>query len=108
MYSRIETLPEKKLLGMRMKMSFAENKTHELWKGFMVRRKDIRNNLTNDLFSMQLYGACFDFKNFDPHKIFEKWAAVEVADLGTIPDQMEGFVLKGGQYAVFQHIGPAS
>ncbi len=71
----------------------------------MPRRREITNNLTSDLFSMQVYPSSFDFKNFNPHAEFEKWAAVEVPDFKSVPDGMETFVLKGGLYAVFIHKG---
>jgi len=107
MTHRIEILPEKNLIGNRIKMSFASNKTFELWNSFMIRRKEIINNLTADLFSMQVYESPSYFEKFNPGAIFEKWAAVEVADFNTIPDGMETFVLPGGLYAVFIHKGAA-
>jgi AraC family transcriptional regulator len=108
MEPRIETLTEKKLIGKRLTMTFADNKTTELWKGFMPRRKEIRNNLASELISMQVYDKSFDFDNFDPNTAFEKWAAIEVTDFDTVPDEMEIHTLPGGLYAVFLHIGSAS
>ncbi|HKO82751.1 MAG TPA: GyrI-like domain-containing protein [Chitinophagaceae bacterium] len=101
-------LSEKKLVGKRMKMSFADNKTFELWKSFMPHRKEISNNLTTDLISMQVYDHSFDFSNFNQHTSFEKWAVVEVADFDMIPDGMETYILTGGLYAVFIHKGTAN
>jgi AraC family transcriptional regulator len=108
MFLRIEILPEKKLIGKRIEMTFANNKTFELWNGFMIRRKEIMNNLTSELFSMQIYNGPSYFENFNPETIFEKWAAVEVADFNSVPDGMETFSLKGGLYAVFIHKGAAA
>ncbi len=105
---RIEMLSEKKLAGIRMKMTFSSNKTGVLWKNFMQRRKEITNNLTSDLFSIQIYDQSFDFVTFNPEAVFEKWAAVEVADFTSIPADMEALTLKGGLYAVFIHRGEAS
>jgi AraC family transcriptional regulator len=104
----IEILAEKKLIGKRIKMTLADNKTHELWKNFMLRRKEIRNSLTTELISMQVYDKTLDFTNFNQDTTFEKWAAVEVADFNTIPDEMEAYTLTGGLYAVFIHKGAAS
>jgi AraC family transcriptional regulator len=104
----IKILPEKKLIGIRMKMNLADNKTPELWKSFMPRRKEITNNLTTELFSMQVYDTSFSFNDFNQDTIFEKWAAVEVADFHAVPDEMETYSLKGGLYAVFIHKGSAS
>ena len=104
----IKILPEKKLIGKRIKMTLADNKTPELWKSFMFRRKEISNNLTPELFSVQVYDKSLDFKNFNQDTIFEKWAAVEVADFDTISDKMETYILTGGLYAVFIHKGAAN
>ena len=104
----IRILPEKKLIGKRVKMSLANNKTFELWRSFMPRRKEIRNSLTTDLFSMQVYDESFDFKKFSPATPFEKWAAIEVADFNTIPAEMEAYTLTGGLYAVFLYKGSSS
>jgi len=85
MQPRIETITGKKLVGKRIRMSFSDNKTFELWKSFMPRRKEITNNKTTDLFSMQIFDKHFDFKNINLDEEFEKWAAIEVTDFDTIP-----------------------
>ena len=103
-----ETLSEKKLVGKHMKMTLSENRTGELWRSFMPRRKEIRNNLTNDLFSIQVYDPPFDPDHFNQDTPFEKWAAIEVADFETIPSDMEPIILPGGLCAVFIHKGAAS
>ena len=107
MEPRVETLAEKKLVGKRIRMTFSNNKTFELWKSFMPRRKEIKNSKTTDLFSMQVYDKNFDFKNFSQDTEFEKWAAIEVADFDRIPNEMESYTLTGGLYAVFLHKGAA-
>lgn len=103
----IETLAEKKLIGKRIQMSLANNKTRELWQSFMPRRKEIQNNIGTDLYSMQIYEPLY-FNDFSPNTTFEKWATIEVSDFETIPDEMETFTLKGGLYAVFQHTGQST
>ena len=105
--SRIETLQQKKLIGKHLTMSFADNKTGELWRSFMPQRKAITNASGTDLYSVQLYSAAF-FKPFNPHALFEKWAAIEVTDFDTIPEGMEAFTLIGGLYAVFLHKGSSN
>jgi len=106
MEPRIETLPEKKLIGKRMTMSLSDNKTGELWRSFMPRRREIQNSLTSELFSMQVYNRPLDLGNMNQE--FEKWAAVEVADFDAIPDGMETFVLTSGLYAVFHYKGSST
>ena len=101
---RIETLTEKKLIGKRLKMSAANNKTAELWRSFTPRRKEIHNAVGTDRYSMQLYDPSY-FQAFNPDTEFKKWATVEVTDFDTIPAGMEAFTLPGGLYAVFLYKG---
>jgi AraC family transcriptional regulator len=70
MNPRIETLSEKKLIGKRIEMSMSENKTVQLWLSFMPLRKTIKDSLTSDLFSMQVYDPSFDFRDFDSEVFF--------------------------------------
>ena len=107
MNPRIETLPETKLIGKRITLSLSNNKTAELWKSFMPRRKEIKNNIGTDLYSMQKYDASY-FNAFNPNTEFEKWAAVAVTDFNEIPEEMEPIILAGGLYAVFVHKGDVS
>lgn len=104
MIPRIEILNEKKLIGKRLTMSLAENKTAELWRSFMSNRRFIINNLTNDMISLQVYKPSY-FTNFNPTNEFEKWAVVEVTNFDNVPNDMETFILTGGLYAVFDYKG---
>jgi len=107
MHPRIETLPEKKLVGKRIEMSFSDNKTLQLWQSFMPLRKTITNNIGLELYSVEVYQPHF-FDHFDPGAVFEKWAAIEVKDFDVIPADMESLLVPNGLYAVFVHKGPAS
>ena len=100
MQARIETLATKKLIGHCMSMSFADNKTVDLWRGFMPKRKEITNAVGTNLISMQIYPKGF-WGNFNPNTTFEKWATVEVNSFDNIPPEMKNFTLEGGLYAVF-------
>jgi AraC family transcriptional regulator len=102
---RIEKIESKKLIGIHMEMSLANNKTGELWQQFMPRRSEVKNRTTTDFISMQSYGEGW---NFSPTAIFEKWATVEVTSFNEVPSKMERYLLEGGEYAVFEHHGPAS
>jgi AraC family transcriptional regulator len=103
----MEKLIEKNLIGKRMIMSLSDNRTSELWQGFMSRQKEIENSIGTDLYSVQVYEDSY-FRNFNPSTEFKKWAAIEVTDLEKIPAGMESLVLAGGLYAVFLHEGAAS
>jgi len=105
---RIELLTTKKLVGVHLNMNLANNKTFDLWNSFMPKRKEIQNNISTDLISMQVYDSTYSFDNFDINAYFEKWAVVEVSDFEYIPNGMESFVLEGGLYAVFDYKGNGS
>lgn len=107
MRPRIEMLSEKKFVGKRIKMSFSENKTHELWRSFMPRQRQINNIIGMELYSIEVYGQLY-FDNFNPKREFDKWAAVEVMNFDRVPDEMETLNSPRGLYAVFQYKGAAS
>jgi AraC family transcriptional regulator len=104
MNHRIAHIEEKKLAGKRLSMSLLENKTGELWKSFMQLRKEIKNNIGNDLYSVQVYDP-FYFEHFNPATTFDKWATIEVSNFENLPENFECFILSAGLYAVFQHKG---
>jgi AraC family transcriptional regulator len=105
---RIEKVIEKKLIGRRLIMSFLENKTKELWQDFMSIRKEIKNNIGTELYSIEVYNDPQFFKKFNPEKKFEKWAAIQVKELDSVPPGMETIVIPDGLYAVFLYKGTAS
>ncbi len=101
----IQTIPSKTLIGKLLSMSFADNKTFELWSSFMPERKKIINAVNPEqMYSLQLYRNDF-FTAFNPKTEFIKWAAIEVADAAFVPEGMGVFTLPGGQYAVFHYKG---
>lgn len=104
MHPRIETSREKRLVGLRLTMSLAHNKTGELWRTFMPRRKEVTNAMTTEVISLQLYKRSY-FSDFRLANEFEKWATVEVPDFSKVPEGMETFTLSGGVYAVFDYKG---
>ena len=89
-------------------MSLSKDRTSELWRSFMVQRKEIANNLNTLLYSMQIYEPLFNFKSFTPETVFDKLAAVEVKDFSCVPEGMVQYLFNGGLYAVFIHKGPPS
>lgn len=107
MQPRIENLPEKKLIGQHLCMSFLNNRTKELWQNFMPRRDEIKNNIGTERYSAEVYPPQF-FTNYNPANEFEKWAAIEVTDITNIPVGMKSLIFPKGLYAVFVHKGPAS
>ena len=104
MQPRIEIIKDKKLIGQRLKMSFADYRIGKLWRSFGPKRKAIPNNLTNDLISLAVYEPTH-FIDFKPTNEFERWATVEVANYSNVPPELETFDLPGGLYAVFEYKG---
>ncbi len=107
MTPKIETSNEKKLVGKRMTMSYADYRIGELWGSFMPRRKEITNCINNDLMSMVVYQP-MHFANFKPTNEFERWAAVEVENFNNVPNEMETYILPSGLYAVFLYKGTST
>lgn len=102
---RIETLEPKKLVGVRLEMSFSGDRTPELWRRFMPRRHEVSSRVGRGYISMKVF-RCDPAPGADA--LFEGWAAVEVENHDQIPEGMEPYVLAGGRYAVFVHEGPAA
>lgn len=101
---RIENLSQKKLVVLTQRMSILNNKTVFLWNSFMKRKAEISDTISSDLFSIQVYESNY-FDEFNPNKEFLKIAGLEVNSFKNIPDGMEGYVLTGGKYAVFDYKG---
>jgi AraC family transcriptional regulator len=104
MKPRIQTIDNKKLVGIRLSTNLTNYQVGKLWKSFMPRRNEITGKLTDDLISMAIYKPEY-FIDFKPTNEFEKWAAVEVSGFDRVPAEMETFDLPGGLYAVFDHKG---
>ncbi len=104
MQPEIINIGRKKLLGICLEMSLADNRTGELWRSFMPRLSEIETRVGTELYSLQVYDEDY-FQQFSPKNEFEKWALAEVKNFSVIPDEMEPFELPGGLYAVFQHKG---
>ncbi|MCK5639028.1 MAG: GyrI-like domain-containing protein [Flavobacteriaceae bacterium] len=104
---KIIFIPEKKLVGMRLKMSFEEisTSTTKLWQNFMPNRNKIVHKINLDLLSVQIYDSSLNYVDFTPNTVFEKWAAVEVENFNKIPKGMKTMIIPKGNYAVFIHQG---
>lgn len=100
----IKHFDEGKFVGKRLTMSYSYNRTAELWSSFMPRRKEISNAKGSLLYSVQRYGCGF-YEEFDPDRIFEKWAVAEVPDFSQVPEGMETLTIPAGTYAVFVYRG---
>jgi AraC family transcriptional regulator len=103
----IKILTGKKLIGKKIRMSFANNKTMQLWQSFMPQRKEIKNTFGTELYSIEVYSDGY-FNDFDPANEFDKWAAVEVSNYDIIPSGMETIVFPTGLYAVFNYKGTSA
>ena len=99
---RIAIRAPKKLIGFSITTSFQDDKTQIVWKKFMMRRNEIVNRISNQLFSLQIYP-----ENFTPNQTFRKYALVEVSDFDNNPNDFETFELASGKYMVFNYKGKA-
>lgn len=108
MQPRIISIPSKKLVGRKLRMSISANRTIELWQFLMPRRNHILNKLNSDLFLVQVFDQDLDFKDFTTETEFEKWAAIEVSEYWEVPEGMETLNIPEGLYAVFDYKGAAN
>ncbi len=99
---RIKIIEPKKLIGFSTVTSFQDDKTPVLWKKFMMRRHEISNRISNQLFSLQIYP-----EHFTPDQSFKKYALAEVSGFDNIPNDFETFELAGGKYLVLNYHGKA-
>ena len=100
----IKTLAPKKLIGIHKTISLAADETATLWKNFMTQIKSIDAYRNEAFYALQTYPDDY-FTSFDPHKTFEKWAAVELKDSIKLSEGFESFAFEGGQYAIFKYQG---
>ena len=99
---RIAIIEPKKLIGFSITTSFQDDKTQIVWRKFMMRRNEIVNQTSNQLFSLQIYP-----ENFTANQTFRKYALEEVSDFNNIPNDFETFELESGKYLVFNYKGKA-
>jgi AraC family transcriptional regulator len=100
----VRNIERKTLIGKSLEMSFANDRTGELWRSFMPQRKQIQNPVSTDLFSATIYPEDFNFQQPDINRSFKKWAATEV----TQDQDLNGFetlTIPAGLYAVFSYKG---
>lgn len=101
---RIQTVPEKRLVARKQKMSISENTTGLLWKGFMPRVYEIQNTVGIELYSIDILPESY-IQAYKPETNFEKWAAVVVSDVASILEGFESMTSPEGLYAIFQYKG---
>jgi AraC family transcriptional regulator len=102
---KILNIEAKKLIGLQTKTSLANSNTVKMWSEFMPRRIEVKNNIGDDLYSIQVYPENFKMEDFTANSIFTSWAAIEVTDFENTPIAMECRSLPGGLYAIFRHKG---
>lgn len=96
------------MLGLRTRMSIAQDTTRELWGRFMQVSKAIGHKSGTEWYSVEIYPDSY-FDTYDPGKTFEKWAAVAVEKSASPrPSDLEELYIDEGLYAVFSYEGPAS
>jgi AraC family transcriptional regulator len=100
---KIRTLPQTLLVGHSLEMTVLSDRTRELWMGFGPKIKHIEHRANPNRYSLEVYPDLDYFRQFDPNKKFQKWAAVAVSNSENLPEGMEELHLTEGQYAVFTY-----
>ncbi|MEZ4722814.1 MAG: GyrI-like domain-containing protein [Flavobacteriales bacterium] len=101
---QIVQVPEKRLVGAHLSMSFTNFRIAELWQSFIPKKHLITMAAGTDMISMAIYKPDH-FAQFNPANEFEKWAAIEVTSFENIPDGLSSFTVPAGLYAVFHYTG---
>jgi AraC family transcriptional regulator len=99
---------ERKLVGMSMTTSLADNRNFELWRSFKPKLKGVLKSLNTEFYAVQKYPQGFRMEQFTPETPYEIWAAVESESLWSIPEGLTEFVVPAGWYAVFTYQGDAA
>jgi AraC family transcriptional regulator len=102
---RIETIESLLLVGLKIETSMASMDAPKLWAQFMPRKSEITNRLNENYYSVDVFPGLEYFQQFNPHTKFDKWAAVNVQDLGNIPLGMETLTIPSGKYAIYIYKG---
>jgi len=105
MFLRIEEVPSRYFIGMNLRMSTANDRSAELWRSFMPKRKQIAKAIGENVYSIQQFDQLPDFNISISEDLYSNWAAKEVAQAVTIPNGMTHFEMPAGLYAVFLHKG---
>ena len=105
---RYETISKTHLVGKCARMSIAQDTTLSLWQEFMPKFKHILNRAGSDFYSVEVYDSPEYFRDFDPGRQFDKWAAVSVSETDSVPKGMGLLLIPAGRYAVFHYRGRPS
>ena len=105
---KIIDFPETRLIGARVRTSFVNDRTSELWRAFRPAASTIIGRIGGESYSVKVYDGSYSFSQFDPAAEFDKWAAAAASDEVPVPDGMESLIVPAGNYAEFIHVGPAS
>ncbi|ULC58654.1 GyrI-like domain-containing protein [Flaviramulus sp. BrNp1-15] len=103
---RVESITTKKLIGQSIEMSLTNNKTFDLFSGFMPKRKLINNIIGEAVYEVCIYDD-LHFKSFNPNNTFSKWATIEVSNFENLPEGMKALTINEGLYAIFKYKGLA-
>lgn len=95
------------LAGLKMRMSFANDRTSELWRSFRTREAEIKSRVGSVSFSVKVYDPGYSFSSFDPASEFDKWAGAEIESSTVLTGGFEVLRIPSGVYAVFLHNGIA-
>lgn len=100
---RIERFESLYLLGVSLEMNLLQDRTVELFKDFMPRRKDISSIDNLHVYLAKLYPQEY-FKAFSPANTFRKFAGLKVEEVQNSPG-FEQIYVSGGLYAIFKNTG---
>ena len=102
---KIVDLPQRVFVGLHTQTSASKPTTPQMWGKFMPRKGEVPHRMGKEVYSIQVYPPNLSYENFDPSKEYTSWAAVEVSQLGELPEGFESLSIEAGTYAFFVHKG---
>lgn len=100
-----KTTPKRILVGHCLEVTLGNQQQQKLWSGFMPNRKHIQQVVSSDLYSVEVYRADVAPDDINFKTVIQKWAAVEVASIDAIPENMQSLTIPEGLYTVFLYKG---
>ena len=108
MEPKIVKIETKQLIGQHTTTQLADNQIPKLWRSFMPRRREVKNQVDELVYAIHRYEPGLKMEDFTPHTVYDTWACVEVSEAQEVPEGMVSRELAGGLYAVFLYKGPAA
>ncbi|MDO1500589.1 GyrI-like domain-containing protein [Winogradskyella maritima] len=98
MFKSIQTISEKRLVGMKTRTAMRPEAIGKLWGSFMPQLKTIKARNSDELIALQDYSTS---NPENPTTEFDMWALAEVDSFENQPEGLSNYRIPEGDYAIF-------